>query len=346
MATTRANRQVYADLLARYGVAVADAFFRALDSLRAGVELQRVTAALQNGDIDAALEALHIDPEVFNEVAERAKQAHDEAGKVTASAMPKRAADGTALVVRFDGRNPEAEAWLSRRSSDMITRLTTEQRQLVRDTLTDSMRRGVNPRQAALDIVGRVSRASGKRVGGVLGLSVPQAEAVRRAREQLASGDPEQMKAYLERSRIDRRFNRTVQKSIREGMPIPPETQAKMILAYETQLLRLRGETIGRVEAMTSIQKAAFRAYEQAIASGKLSEASVTKTWRSSKDFRVRHSHEVLDGKKIGFRETFQSITGARMLHPMDTTFGAGAQDIVGCRCIATYSVDWLAGIK
>ena len=46
MARTRATRQVYADLLARYGQQVADAFYEALDTIRSGVEVQRITAAL------------------------------------------------------------------------------------------------------------------------------------------------------------------------------------------------------------------------------------------------------------------------------------------------------------
>jgi len=346
MATTRANRQVYADLLARYGVAVADAFFRALDSLRAGVELQRVTAALQNGDIDAALEALHIDPEVFNEVAERAKQAHDEAGKVTASAMPKRAADGTALVVRFDGRNPEAEAWLSRRSSDLITRLTTEQRQLVRDTLSDSMRRGVNPRQAALDIVGRISRVTGKREGGILGLSAPQAEYVATARGELASDDPAALKHYLTRVRRDKRFDRSVTKAIREGKPVDPAIAAKAVTAYERRLLKLRGETIGRVETLTSMQRAKFEAYRQAIASGKVAENVVTKVWRSAGDLRVRHTHQALNAESVRFNEAFRSPSGALMRFPMDTALGAGPQEIVGCRCDCEYRIDFLANLR
>lgn len=346
MATTRANRQVYADLLARYGVAVADAFFRALDSLRAGVELQRVTAALQNGDIDAALEALHIDPEVFNEVAERAKQAHDEAGKVTASAMPKRAADGTALVVRFDGRNPVAEAWLSRRSSDLITRLTTEQRQLVRDTLSDSMRRGVNPRQAALDIVGRISRVTGKREGGILGLSAPQAEYVATARDELASDDPAALKHYLTRVRRDKRFDRSVAKAIREGKPVDPAIAAKAVTAYERRLLKLRGETIGRVETLTSMQRAKFEAYRQAIASGKVAENVVTKVWRSAGDLRVRHTHQALNAESVRFNEAFRSPSGALMRFPMDTALGAGPQEIVGCRCDCEYRIDFLANLR
>lgn len=160
MARTRATRQVYADLLARYGQEVADAFYQALDTIRSGVEVQRITAALANGNIEGAIEALHLDPQAFNGIVDKLREAYSEGGRVTADFMPKRLPSGAALIVRFDGRNLAAEAWLSRHSSELITRITTEQLQSVRAALTESMRRGVNPRQAALEIVGRISDAS------------------------------------------------------------------------------------------------------------------------------------------------------------------------------------------
>jgi hypothetical protein len=344
MATTRANRQVYADLLARYGVAVADAFFRALDSLRAGVELQRVTAALQNGDIDAALEALHIDPEALNEIAERAKQAHDEAGKVTASAIPKRKPDGTALIVRFDGRNPEAEAWVSRHSSDLITRITTEQRDLVRATLTESMRRGANPRQAALDIVGKVNRATGKREGGILGLSKPQAEYVASARTELASTDRASLENYLGRGRRNKQYDGHVRRALKTGKPIPAEAATRMIRDYERSLLKQRGELIGLHETFAAMEQGKQEAYRQAVASGKIAEATVTKTWRALSVRNYRHQHRAINGQKVGLNGLFVLPDGTTMKHPHDKD--APVSHTAGCRCQTDYSVDFYAALR
>lgn len=346
MATSRASRQVYADLLERYGRLVADAFFRALDDLRSNAEFQRVMAAIENRDIEAALDALHIDPEALNEIADRLRDAHAESGKAATDLMPSRRPDGTALVVRFDGRNPEAEAWLSRHSSDLITRLSAEQRQVVRTSLSEAMERGVHPRQAALDIVGRVNRATGKREGGVLGLSAPQERYVASARDELASADPAALKHYLTRTRRDRRFDRSVTKAIREGKPVHPAIAAKALTAYERRLLKLRGETIGRVETMTSLQRAKFEAYRQAIASGKVAENTITKVWRSAGDFRVRHTHRSLNAESVRFAEAFRSPSGALMRFPMDTSMGAGADEIVGCRCDCEYRIDFYANLE
>jgi hypothetical protein len=346
MARTRAQRQVYADLLERYGRLVADAFFRAIDNIRSAAEIQRLTAAIEAGQIEEALEALHIDPEAFNEVADRLRDAQAEGGRKAAETMPSRRPDGTALVVRFDGRNPEAEAWLARHSSDLITRLTAEQRHLVREHLAEAMRRGISPRQAALDLVGRINRATGKREGGVLGLSGPQEGYVRSARDQLASSEASDLRAYLTRTRRDKRFDKSVLKAIREEKPVDRAIAAKAITAYERRLLQLRGETIGRVEAMTSLQQAKFEAYRQAVASGKVAENTVTKVWRSASDLRVRHTHRALSGDSVGLNGVFRSPSGALLRFPMDTSLGAGAEEIVGCRCDCEYRIDFLANIR
>lgn len=346
MSKIRRQRQLFAELAETYGRSVAEAFFRAIETIRSGVEIQRLIALIDQGNIEEALEALHIDPEAFNEVADRAREAHAEAGRTAAENMPKRRPDGTALVVRFDGRNPEAEAWLSRQSSDLITRITIEQRDIVREKLTEGMAKGANPRQTALEIVGRINRATGRREGGILGLTQAQAAYVATAREELASGDPEALKHYLTRGRRDKRFDRSVTKAIREGKPVDAAIAAKALTAYERRLLQLRGETIGRVEAMTSLQQAKFEAYRQAIASGKVAENTVTKVWRSAGDLRVRHTHRSLNAESVRFSEAFRSPSGAMMRFPMDTALGAGPQEIVGCRCDCEYRIDFYANLR
>jgi len=346
LATSRASRQVYADLLARHGRLVADAFFKALDELRAGAELQRVMAAIESRDIDGALEALHIDPEIYNDVLDRIRDAQAEAGKATATGMPSRKPDGTALVVRFDARNLEAERRLAEYSGRLISRLVENDRAVVRASLSASMAEGVNPRTAGLRIVGRINRATGRREGGVLGLSTVQEQYVASARDELSGGDRTALKNYFTRERRDRRFDRTITKAIREGKPVPAETIQKAITAYERRLIQLRGEIVGRVETMTAIQSAKREAFRQAIDSGKVNEADVRKAWRSAGDGRVRHSHMAMNGDSAQFNEPFVSPSGARLQFPMDISLGAGPSEIIGCRCDCEYRIDFLANLR
>jgi hypothetical protein len=232
MARTRAQRQVYADLLDRYGRAVADAFFEALDRIKEAVSIQRITAELEAGNIEGALDELDINPADFNDLLDHIRDAQKQGGKAATDEMPKRGSDGTALRVRYDGRADNAETWMRQHSSQLITRTTSDMRAAARALLTDSLARGRNPKSAALDLVGRVNRVTGKRDGGVLGLSVPQEEAVRRAREELASPDAAGLRNYLTRPRRDRRFDRSVTKAIREGRAVEPTIAANAIRGY------------------------------------------------------------------------------------------------------------------
>ncbi len=345
MTITRAKGALFDALAQRYGREVAAAFLAAVESIRAGAEIQRVAAAIEAGQIEEALNALNIDAAAYEDMLNAIRNAQTEGGKAAIEDFPKRQANGSALVVRFSGRNPAAEQWLRDHSSQLITRITEDQRAAARSSLRDSLEAGVNPRTAALRIVGTLNRATGKREGGILGLSGPQEGYVRNARAELASGDPTALRAYLGRKQRDKRFDRTIERAIREETAPPAATIRKAILAYESRLLKLRGDTIGRVEALSALQAAKHEAYRQAIESGQVAESAVRKVWRSAGDFRVRHTHRALNGDSVAFREPFVTPSGARMRYPLDTSLGAGAGEIVNCRCDVEYRIDFLSNL-
>jgi len=54
-----------------------------------------------------------------------------------------------------------------------------------------------------------------------------------------------------------------------------------------------------------------------------------------------------MDGQRVGIEEAFVSpVTGARLLHPGDTTLGATGKDVIACRCRIRYDIRWGAGLK
>lgn len=345
--TYRDQVQAYEALEAAYGKRIADAFLAAIQDLKTSAEFDRLEKAIQARDLNAAIDALHLDPAAFNAMLDEIRAAFIHGGSTSVGFMPDRRPDGAVLRIRFNGRNPAAEAWLAQQSSALITRITKDTQEGVRAALTAAMANGQGPRAATVDIVGRMDPATGKRVGGLLGLSKPQIEYVENARRQLASSDPEDLKAYLGRAARSKTFDPAVKKAIREGKPIPAETQRKALNAYQTRLEGLRAATIGRVEAQTALQVSKRQSYLQAIADGKFTEDEITRIWRSADDFRVRLSHAVLDDKQMpGMTLPFVSITGSRMRCPMDTGLGAKASDIIGCRCDVEYRINWLGRIK
>lgn len=59
------------------------------------------------------------------------------------------------------------------------------------------------------------------------------------------------------------------------------------------------------------------------------------KTWNTMRDDKVRQSHTLVDGKRIGIFEYF-NVGGSKMLYPGDTS--APPEELINCRCVLTYS--------
>jgi hypothetical protein len=342
--TRRSDRDLIEGLLATQEEAVRAAFMEAIADIVNTVVLKVVVERLERGDIEGALQALHLDAAAFARLELALSDAYNGGGLATVGSMP-RVTDpqGHRVVFRFSVRNPAAEAWLRDHSSELVTRIVEDQRIAIRLALSDGLERGQNPRATALEVVGRVNRATGRREGGIVGLTAAQERYVTRARQQLLSGDPMQFRAYLDRERRDKRFDRTVLAAIRTGKPMPADVVSRMVGRYADRLLDLRGEMLARTETMIALGKSRDDAIRQQIEAGKIREEDVTKIWRSAGDNRVRHTHRVLNGQKAPMDGVFVSPSGALLRYPGDPTAPIG--EISGCRCIVRYDVDYFAEV-
>lgn len=68
-----------------------------------------------------------------------------------------------------------------------------------------------------------------RREGVVIGLTTVHSDYVARARYELLSGEPDRLRAYLNRRRRDKRFDRTITAAIRDGKPIPTKLVAGIV---------------------------------------------------------------------------------------------------------------------
>lgn len=333
-------------LLEHYAPGVAAAFRASIADIAKRADVRRMVAALKAGDVTAAVEAMHIDEAAFTDFEEAFREVFIRAGNDTADAIPPFADDaGNGTRIRFSGRHPLAERFLSDHSGQLITDITTDTRQAVRETMTTALAKGKNPTTIVADTVGRVNRVSGRREGGVLGLTTQQARAVDNAADDLATG---RLDAYLGRKLRDKRYDKSISAALRAGKPVPETVATRALSSYRSRLLAFRAKTIGRTEVMTALNKGRDQAYEQAIADGKLKAENITKKWRDAHDRKVRESHAILGSQPaIAFNEVFVSRTsGAMMRFPMDSSLGAPAAEIIDCRCTCEYRVDFFAGVK
>ncbi|RVG30715.1 phage minor head protein [Sinorhizobium meliloti] len=334
------------ELLATYEPRLAAAFREAIEEIRSSVVLARVIERLERGDVNGAVEAMQIETEAFSALEIALQEAFNAGGTNAVGELPKvMDPQGNSVIWRFGVRNPVAEAILRELSSTMVTHITDDQRQGIRQALEQGLARGANPRSTALDVVGRQSRVTGRREGGVIGLTRYQIEFIERARVHLASGDPELMNRYFELKTRDKRFDRTVMAAIRVGKPVTGETLTKIIGRLRDKNLLLRGEMLARTETMMALGSARDEAMRQQIETGKVQAQDVTKVWRSAGDSRVRHTHRVLNGNSVGMDEVFQSPSGALLRFPGDPR--APISEISGCRCWCEYDVDYIsAGLR
>lgn len=310
------------------------AFLMAVQGVVDSVVLQQVIDAIVAGDADKAFELLGFNPAALRPITAAIERMYEQSGNWTAEGYPRQPGYP---VFRFDVRSPNAEKWIKDKSSELISRLTDEARINVKSTLETGIIRGQNPRNTALDIVGRIDRQTGKREGGVIGLTVGQeswARSFRMNLEQLSED-------YFTKQLRDKRFDGTVRKAIDSGKPLPTDVIDKLVARYRASALKYRGETVARTESIHAFSVAELESARQIVATGAVRQKDVKREWDSAGDRRVRPAHKDMDGQQVGLDEPFRSPDGALLMYPGDTTLGAPARDVVNCRCRVKTVIDW-----
>ncbi|MFU0503651.1 head morphogenesis protein [Pseudaminobacter sp. NGMCC 1.201702] len=335
-------RQRFEILVSQYEPQLRKAFLDAIDDIRSNIVLRRVVERLERGDINGAVRAMNLDEAAFRPLDEAIRQALNGGGVAAVEQISTlRDPEGHQIVVRWDARNLAAEAWLREQSTTLVTNIIEDQREAIRTALEDGLARGDNPTRTALDVVGRINRATGKREGGLIGLTTAQSEYVARARQELLSGEPDRLRHYLTRGRRDKRFDRAVLKSIESGKPLTVETVTRIVGRYSDGLLKLRGDTIALHETFQSMAAAKDIAFRQQIEKGNLQAQHVTKTWKHTPQKNPREDHVEMQGQKVQFDQPFIAPDGTAIPYPHAP--GVPARHTVGCKCYAEYKIDFVA---
>lgn len=374
-----------------------DAFLDAIRNLRSGVNYAALESALRAGNIEAAIDALNIERAAFSAYVLERQAGFAEAGAVVSEqitksrpAIPKRettpypsisspllpppveppapptltAPGGGEIQFRFDMTNPRAEARIRTEAAARVVGYVDEQIETARRVIADGFARGDGPQNIATDIAGRINPLSGRREGGIVGLSDPQAGYVESMRARLLSGDPNEMMKVLGRfdrdgkwvpgtglTLRDRRYDPQIKRAIAaiaKGKP-NPLTRAKvdeMTAKYSDRLLKRRAEDIARTETAQGVMLARSEATAQALAKEGLPEQAVRKGWRhlGSDGPEAREDHVAMAGTEVvGLNTPFLFPDGVAMQHSHDPA--GGARHNVSCRCSTDFLIDWAFGL-
>lgn len=327
-------RDRYENLVSEWSPKLRQAFIDAIDGIRSKIVLRHVVERLEAGDVFGAVAAMDLDQADFHALDEAIRSAFVAGGIAAVEGMPTvRDRSGHAVALRWDMRSPAAQDWLRENQGAVIAGIVAAMTEGIGQELSAGLVRGEAPTRLALRTVGRRSRVTGKRTGGLIGLSSAQAQFVATARQELLSGAPQDVRNYLSRDRRDRRFDKTVIEA--DGKPIAPEMADRITAGYADKLLDLRADVIGRDQAEAAISAGFFIAFAQQIATGKVLSQFVTKTWRHTPQRNGRDQHIAMAGQTVAIDEPFVAPDGTRIQYPHAP--GIPASHSIHCRCFVDY---------
>jgi hypothetical protein len=328
-----ATKQTLLDLIDRLTPDVRKAFLASIKDIKDNARIGQIEAAIRAGNIDTAVNAIGIDSAALRPLSAAIERSYETGGIFTASQFQRPVGQA---AFRFDVRNSRAEAWLRDYSSKAVTRITNEQLGLIRDVLNRGINAGINPRDMALDLIGRVGPNG--RTGGIIGLNGPQERYLANAKRELAELDPN----YFSRELRDKRFDSTVRKAIDSGTPLTQEQIDQLSTRYSDNLLQWRGETIARDQTLTALNQSQNEAARQLVESGAVDQQDITREWDSAGDNRVRETHRDMNGQKVRMDEAFTTPDGNRLMYPGDSSLGAPPEETINCRCVVKLRVDYI----
>jgi hypothetical protein len=337
--TPRAQTRLADQLMLLLEPKVRQAFLDDVLELKEGITLRDVQRMLERGDLAGAVAAVGLTRSAFRQVERQILSAFEDAGRAFTRLLPNDVKDprGLSVTFRFDMRHRAAEAWLQRLSGTMITRLTAGQRETVLNHLQSALVRGANPRMAALELVGRIDKATGRRVGGVIGLTRPQTQYLRSMQDYLWASDGR----YFDLKLRDKRFDNVIRRAINEGKPVPADTVARAARSYTNNMLRHRAEGIAQTETLNAIRGAKHIAFTQGAERAGLNADAVVREWSDTGDGRTRQDHADADGQRVQGDQPF-TVGGQLLMYPGDSSLGASTEQTVRCRCVEIHRIDWI----
>ncbi len=330
------------DLIAsRQESAMLRAFSQAISDIKNTIKLSELERLISDNNINGAIRLLGLEPASFEGLEEQIYQAYRTGGLTGAAQIGNIPSSIGTLSMNFNISAAAAVEWVRKQSSQFITEMVEGQQQLVREVIATNLEKGINPRQSALDLIGRVND-TGKRTGGNIGLTTQQAGWVQKAREELQSLD----RNYLSRDLRDKRFDGLVQKAIADGKPLTKAEIDNAITQMQNKTLKYRGDVIARTESINALRAGQHESLMQAADKGDGERNDVKRYWDASGDKRTRLDHLIMeDQERIGDMP-FTFPDGSQARFPGDNSLGAPAKQLIQCRCRERIEIDFIGRLK
>lgn len=289
------------------------AFKQYLDGVRSKPVLDRISAMLERGDIEGALRL--IDPYIAR-LGSVVPQIISAVGAEEAASLGSQLMRWSPhMAASFDPSYPRAAELIRRERLQFIREFGQEQKAAVRQAISRGFQQGTGVRPIA------------RNFRETIGLTRYQESVIANYRAALEAGSRD----AVERALRDRRFDRTVMRSINEGEPLSAKQIDTMVDRYRAGWLRHRSETIARTEAVRATGLAREEATKQSVEDLGLPQSRIRRTWVATGDARTRDAHAAMQVSEVGLDEPFIDGDGNRLMFPGDPA--APPATTANCRC-------------
>ncbi len=309
---------------ARYEKSIADSLAKAFAAVRAKVNVKNLETILSTYGVESAyayLEKLNIAGVIDKYIVDDLNEAIIASGRMSISALPARAVVDT--TYRFNLLAYNASQYVRGYQLALIKDISQASINAIRQSLYTDIVAGRNP----------ISTARNFR--DAIGLTSRQERAVRNFNGMLRDGNRE----VLSRALRDKRFDSTVIRALKDGVPLSNKQINAMTKRYRERYLKYRAETIARTESLRAVSMGQHLSMMQAIEGGNIDGGALKRIWVFAHDARTRHSHKtvnILNPEGVRVDQPFQTELGP-LMYPRDPN-GSGANTI-NCRCSVRYKM-------
>lgn len=303
---------------------IRDALIKSFTFLQKQFTLDTIEEVIEKEGLIGAfrlIEELKVDPAISSEIIPELEKAINESGRQFIGFIPKKAT--TSIPYVFSLINPLSIAAFQSYEMRLIFSIGQHTKEAIRAAVRDGIMTGRNPRATA-----RIFRDT-------IGLTPRQERAVRNYRKYLETLD---LKS-LQRTLRDHRFDRTIERAIRDNQFLSPQQVDKMVTRYRERFIKYRSETIARTESLRAVTMGQHEGMIQAIEIGAIEDEDLRKFWVFTKDERTRAAHRQIPGMNpegVKLQENFQTPLGP-LRYPRDPN-GTGS-NVINCRCRVVYKI-------
>jgi hypothetical protein len=317
---TAAQRQAWDRARARIAVlqpAIALAVVKVFDLILDALPESKLTETIRDGaldDIIAVLLAQSVLERVTLPFRLALRDAIARSFRFSVPALPNGGKVNGTIAVVFDQLNPRVIAAMR----TLETRAVTDLTESARDTVRQSIARGLENRQRP-SVIARELRA-------VIGLAPKDEAAVANFRAMLDRGD----RTALSRLLRDRRFDQTLERSLgADGKGLTAKQIDAMTAAYRRRAIAANAETVSRAATRSAYKLGVRQTWEAALDRGVVPGGVVNRRWlHLDGQDNPRPHHEAMQGQTVPIDAPYSN----------GDTF-AGEHDPWNCHCIDLYLV-------